>query len=296
MIKLREKGKLDHLSDSLYLSLLYWARMGKKLNVKNPVTFNEKLQWMKLNDRKDIYSTLVDKQLAKEYVSSIIGHEHIIPTLGIWNHFEDIDFGELPNQFVLKCTHDSGGLVICKDKSQLDLELARKKINKSLSINYYLKGREWPYKNVKPKIIAEEYMEDHNGRGGLRDYKFYCFNGEPKYLYVSEGLDNHSTARISFLTLDWQFAPFGRSDYQPFDKLPDQPPKYGEMLEYAKILSEGFIFLRVDLYEINNQVYFSELTLHPCSGMMPFEPEEWDKKLGDLITIPKRMIKNEHIN
>lgn len=195
-------GFYDGMDDETFLKMAYKRKFGKELDLNNPVTFNEKLQWLKLNDQKPEYTEMVDKFLAKKYVASIIGQEHIIPTLGVWSHFDDIDFDELPTQFVLKCTHDSGGLVVCKDKNNLNKKAAKKKIENSMKTNYYKGGREWPYKNVKPQIIAEEYMEDISGNG-LTDYKFYCFNGDPKYLYVSNGMDNHETARLSFLTMNW---------------------------------------------------------------------------------------------
>lgn len=194
-------GLYDGMDDETFLKMAYKRKFGKELDLNNPVTFNEKLQWLKLNDRKPEYTEMVDKFMAKKYVASIIGQEHIIPTLGVWSRFDDIDFDKLPTQFVLKCTHDSGGLVVCKDKSNLNKKAAKKKIEKSMKTNYYKGGREWPYKNVKPQIIAEEYMEDISGNG-LTDYKFYCFNGVPKYLYVSNGMDNHETARLSFLTMN----------------------------------------------------------------------------------------------
>lgn len=229
---------------------------------------------------------MVDKYAAKEYVASIIGEEHIIPTLGVWNSFDEIDFSTLPNRFVLKVTHDSGGLVICRDKEQLDIDIAKKKINKALKNDYYVGSREWPYKDVPRRIMAEQFMTNGDLDNGLIDYKFYCFNGEPRFLYMSEGLENHSTARISFLTLDWKFAEFGRSDYKPFAELPEKPDKFDEMLEIAEVLARNVKnFIRVDLYEIKGNVYFSELTFSPCSGMMPFQPEEWDKKLGDMLVL-----------
>lgn len=283
---LQSKYMLNWLPDKIFLKLVFWARMNKKLNLKNPQTFNEKLQWLKLYNRKPEYTSMVDKYEAKKYVSERIGDEYIIPTLGVWDSFEDIDFDSLPNQFVLKCTHDSGGLVICRDKAALDKNAAREKINKSLKNNFYYQGREWPYKNVKPRIIAEEYMEDANMQE-LRDYKFYCFNGKVKYLYISEGLENHSTAKISFVSLDWTFAPFNRSDYKPFDSLPQKPFHFYEMIKVAEELSAGINFLRVDLYEIQKKIYFSELTFTPCSGFMPFNPEEWDAKLGELLLLPQ---------
>ena len=272
------------LPDKMYIELKYFLKFREFPNLKSPATFNEKLQWLKLHDRKPEYNTMVDKYEAKKYVADKIGNEHIIPTLGVWERFEDIDFDVLPNQFVLKCTHDSGGLVICRNKSKLDKVTAEEKINASLKTNYFYQGREWPYKNVRPRIIAEKYMEDGSSKD-LTDYKFYCFNGVPKYLYVSTGLENHATASISFLTLDWEFAPFGRSDFKPFTELPPKPTKFEEMLELAARLSAGYKFLRVDLYQIENQIYFSELTFSPCGGMMPFNPPEWDEELGKLIDL-----------
>jgi len=284
-VKLGGLGFFNWMSDETYLKIAFRSLMGKKLDLKNPQTFNEKLQWLKLYDRKPIYTTMVDKYEAKKYVADIIGEQYIIPTLGVWDKFEDINFDKLPNQFVLKCTHDSGGLVICRDKSKFDVSAAKKKINRSLKRNYFWQGREWPYKNVQPRIIAEKYMEDAQS-GDLKDYKFYCFNGEPKFLYVSGGLENHDTARISFLTLDWQFAPFYRQDYKSFEILPTKPNCYEQMLQICKKLAAGHTFLRVDLYEINKQVYFSELTFHPSSGMMPLGEITQDVLMGNFLTLP----------
>ncbi len=284
--ELNARGLFRIIPDALFLKLSYFAHFQKRLNLKNPKTFNEKLQWLKLYDRKPLYTTLVDKYEVKKYIEEKIGEEYIIPTLGVWERFDDIDFDKLPEQFVLKCTHDSGGLVICRDKSKLNVEEAKKKIEKSLKHNYYNIGREWPYKNVKPRIIAEQYMEDGSCQG-LTDYKFYCFNGEAKYLYISEGLEDHSTAKISFLTKDWEFAPFRRTDYRPYTELPEKPSNYAKMLELANQLSTGFRFLRVDLYEIQGKIYFSELTFSPCGGYMPFEPKEWDETFGSWIELPR---------
>lgn len=269
------------IPDEPYLKISYYAHMGKPLDLKNPKTFNEKLQWLKLHDRKPEYIRMVDKYEAKRYVAEKIGEEYIIPTLGVWDCFDDIDFDSLPDQFVLKCTHDSGGLVIVRNKTELDRNAAKKIIEKSLKKNYYYSGREWPYQNVKPRIIAETFMSDH-----IRDYKFYCFHGEPKLLYVSEGLEDHATAKISFLTLDWAFADFKRTDYASFEKLPEKPEKFAQMQEMAIRLSADHCFLRVDLYSVENNIYFSELTFSPCSGMMPFEPEAWDERIGSWITLP----------
>ncbi len=281
------KKVLRILPDQAYINLKYFYHFKKLPNLKNPQTFNEKLQWLKLHDRKDIYTKMVDKYEAKKYVGELLGEEYIVPNYGVWDSFDDINFDELPNQFVLKCTHDCGGLVICRDKAKLDIEAARVKINKCLKTNYFWECREWPYKNVKPRIIAEKYMaEDFNN--GLIDYKFYCFGGKVKFLYVSEGLENHETAKISFLTPDWEFADFGRLDYESHSKLPEKPKNYKKMIEIAEALSKDNAFLRVDLYEVEEKIYFSELTLTPASGLMPFNPSIWDKKLGDLVHLPKK--------
>lgn len=274
------------LKDKMYLKLLYKLEMGYRLNLQNPQTFNEKLQWLKLYDRNPEYTKMVDKHEAKKYVANIIGKEYIIPTLGVWEKFEDIDFNKLPNQFVLKCTHDSGGLVICKDKTKLNIEEAKKKISKSLKRNYYYYGREWPYKNVKPRIIAEEYMATAKQKE-LIDYKFFCFNGEPKFLYVSEGLSNHATAKISFTNMNYEKTDFYRRDYKPFELLPQKPMNFDKMKELVEKLSKNIPFLRIDFYEIEGKIYFGELTFFPCSGYIPFEPEEWDEKLGDMLELPK---------
>ncbi|MCD7717143.1 MAG: glycosyl transferase [Lachnospiraceae bacterium] len=285
---LSTRGLLDWMPDTWYLKMAYRINIGKKLNLKTPQTFCEKIQWLKLHDRRPEYTLMVDKYEAKKYVADKIGEKYIIPTLGVWDSFDDIDFDALPNQFVLKCTHDSGGLVICTDKNRFDKMVAKRKIVKSLSREYYRIGREWPYKCVKHRIIAEQYMTDNtqlNGKNDLTDYKFYCFNGEPKFLYVSLGLQDHSTALISYLTLDWQFAPFQRDDYKNFEKLPPKPSNFDEMLLVARKLSENIPFLRVDLYEIDDAVYFSELTFSPTSGFMPFKPDMWEYIVGEWISL-----------
>lgn len=284
MIKKFIKNKIP---DKIYLKYKYKKILKKELNLNNPVTFNEKLQWLKLNDRKDIYTTMVDKYEAKKYVANIIGDEYIIPTIGIYNSFDEIDFSELPNQFVMKCTHDSGGLVICKDKNNLDINKARKKINKSLKNNYYYDGREWPYKNVKPRIIIEKYMEDSNSLS-MKDYKFFCFNGTPRLMYLSEGLENHDTASMSFFDMNFKLSSCKRKDYKLLNYSPNKPKTFEKMKKLSSVLSKNIPHVRVDWYEINEKLYFGELTFYTCSGFIPFESEEWDKKLGDMIKLPKK--------
>lgn len=279
-----EKLKIYRFNDEKYLKEFYKYKLNKELDLKEPKDFNEKLQWLKLNDRKPIYTNLVDKYEVKKIIAKEIGDEYIIPTIGIYKSFDEIDFDLLPQKFVIKCTHDSGGLIICKDKSNFDVKKARKKINHFLKVNHYYYAREWPYKDVSPRIIIENYMQ--NGTDGdLRDYKFYCFNGIPHYLYVSEGLSNHKTAKIDFYDMDFEKAPFGREDYLHFDKKPLKPVNFEKMKELSKKLSKDIPFVRVDFYEINGKIYFGELTFTPCGGFMKFYPEEWDRKLGDLIKL-----------
>ena len=434
-VALGSRGWLPFLSDETYLKILFRRMLGYELDLKDPKTFNEKIQWLKLNDRKPEYTIMVDKYAVKKYVAGMIGEQYLIPTLGVWERYDDIDFKQLPESFVLKCTHDSGGLVIVRNKSSMDFAAARKKLTKCLKRNYYYQGREWPYKNVKPRILAEKYIEEkgkivpedykiycingepeyiavfhnrfsnteplsetvyninwepqhisldrhfaisdeiipkpdcldellwicrklcrdmdfvridfylsghsiyfgeitlhtaggfqrmlpeeldrilgdklklspdtigggyflHSGwsvipgkperilAAGLTDYKFYCFNGKPRFLYISKGLENHETARISYVTLEWENAPFCRSDYRRFKRLPSRPVNYDLMLDLAGKLSANIPFLRVDFYEIKEQVFFSELTFYPGSGFSGFSPGQWDRKLGELIRLP----------
>lgn len=274
------------LSDKLYIKLRYRYRMNKKLNLKFPKTFNEKLQWLKLYDRNPKYTKMVDKYEAKEYISNIIGEEYIIPTIGIYDKFDDIDFESLPNKFVLKCTHDSGGVVICKDKKNIDLVAIKKKINKCLKRNYYNFGREWPYKNIKPQIIAEEYIEDDNEED-LKDYKIFCFNGKPQFILVCSNR-NGVFKNTDFYDIKWNLMPFTRENRTNNPKGIEKPNKLEEMLNISKKLSKDIPFVRVDLYEVNEKVYFGELTFYPSSGFEGFQPEEYDKILGDMIKLPKK--------
>jgi len=269
------------IPDKYYLKFKYKYMMGKKLDLKNPKTYNEKLQWLKLYDRNHEYVKMVDKATAKEYVANIIGDEYIIPTIGIYNYFDEIDFSKLPNQFVMKCTHDSGGLVICKDKNKLNISEARKKIEKCLNTNYYYSGREWPYKEIKPRIIIEKYMEDKLEKD-LKDYKFFCFNGKPELLFIA--VDRPHDTKFNFYNIDFKKLPF-KQHYENFERNVDKPKNFNKMVELSKKLSKNIPHVRVDFYEINGKVYFGELTFYHFSGFEKFEPEEWDYKLGDLINL-----------
>ena len=287
LIILSNKYFFNYLSDKIYLKLKYKMLMKKELDLDNPKTFNEKLQWLKLYDRNPEYTKMVDKYDVKEYVSKIIGEEYVIPTIGVYEKFDNIDFAKLPNQFVMKCTHDSGGIIICKDKKKLDINLARKKINKSLRNNYYYKHREWPYKNVKPRIIIENYLDDGKN-SQLNDYKIMCFNGKAKCSFVCSERDNKDLGlAVTFFDLDWNRMPFERH-YRSSDKVILKPKNYNKMIELSEKLSENIPFVRVDWYEINGKLYFGELTFFPGAGFEEFTPEEWDYKIGDMLELPKK--------
>lgn len=271
------------LPDDLYLKIFYKKKIGKKLNLKNPQTFNEKMQWLKLNDRKEIYTTMVDKYDVKKYVANIIGEEYIIPTIGVYDNFDNINFDELPNKFVIKCTHDSGGVVVCKDKSTFNIEIARKKINDCLKKNFYYLGREWPYKNVKPRIIIEKFLDDEKNED-LIDYKIMCFNGKAQCSFLCLNRRSKEGLNVDFYDLNWNKMPFERH-YKQSNIVMEKPENYDLMIELAEKLAKNIPFVRVDFYDIKGKVYFGELTFYPGSGMEEFNPEEWDKKLGDLLVL-----------
>ena len=278
-------SKMSHLlPDKAYLRIKYFFKFGRFLNLNKPSTFGEKLQWLKIYDRNPIYTTMADKYGAKEYITGITGKEYIIPTLGVWNRFEDIDFDSLPNQFVLKTTHDSGGVVICKDKNTLDFKTAQIKLNKSLKANYYYHGREWPYKDVKPRIIAEEYLSALDSEG-LVEYKIFCFDGEAKIVLVCKG-QAHGVGRTNdFMDRDFKRIPvMSVNPHSSPD--PVRPEQFDEIIEIAEKLSKGIPQLRVDTYIANGRVYVGELTFFHNSGMAKFEPEEWDYTFGSWIRLP----------
>ncbi len=276
----------DKMDDAEFSKRVFYYSMNRPLDLDNPKTFNEKLQWLKLYDRNPKYTTMVDKYEAKKYVADIIGEEYIIPTYGIWDSPDEIDFDNLPNQFVLKCTHNSGlGMCICKDKASLDIKKVKKELKKGLKQNYYYGNREWPYKNVKPRIIAEKYMVDESGTE-LKDYKVFCFNGEPELIEVD--FERFIKHQRNFYTTDWQFIDmellYPNSPSREFKK----PDKLDEMLDKARILSKDIPHVRTDFYVINEKIYFGEITFFHESGCGKFTPEEWDEKLGDMIKLPNK--------
>ena len=261
------KGYMNWIPDGLYLKLMFWARLGLNLNYENPTTLNEKVQLLKLKDRKEEYVRWVDKYAVRQYIEEQIGKDYLIPLVGgPWNKFEDIDFSKLPDQFVLKCTHDSGGLVICTDKNTFNLKNAKNKIDKSLNNNYFWSGREWPYKQVPPRIIAEKYMVDKSGTE-LKDYKILCFNGEPDNIMICTGRNSASGVKYYFFSPDWHFLRYNYGDESLPDNFTISPPdNLGEMLDIARKLSCGTKLARIDLYEADGRVWFGEITLYPDSG------------------------------
>lgn len=280
--KMAYLGIFDNLSDDKYLKLLFYAHLNSKLDLNTPKTFNEKLQWMKLNDRKEIYTNLVDKYEVKKYISKTIGEEYVIPTLGVWKKFEDIDFDILPNQFVLKCTHDSGGLVICKDKTQFNKEDARHKINASLKRNYFNSCREWPYKNVKPQIIAEPFIGVDNRTPD--DFKFFTFNGCVDCVMVCKDRDK-GYPWFYFYNKDWKRLKYQWPELEKEDEI-EKPIDYEKMIKLAEILANDFKQIRVDFYNVNGRIYFGELTFFNQSGFDTDISYETDLYWGDKLAVP----------
>lgn len=276
------KGMIRKFPDNLYLKIKYRYIFKKPLNLKNPVTFNEKLQWLKLYNRKDLYISLVDKYEVKRYVEEKIGKEHIAKTIGIFNDFKEINFNKLPQSFVIKTTHDSGGVVICKNKDFFDIEEARKKIEKSLKTDFYSLGREWPYKNVNRRILIEEYLEDES-YNELKDYKVFCFDGEPKYIQLD--YNRFIKHQRNMYDINWNLLPIRYTYDSDKSRVFDKPERLSEMLELARKLTNGIPFVRCDFYILKDRVVFGELTFFPGSGFEKFEPNSYDDEFGKFIYI-----------
>lgn len=277
-----EMGMYNYMPDEAYLKRKYRACMGRKLNLENPQTFNEKLQWLKLHDRKPEYTMMVDKYRVREYITNTIGEEYLIPLLGVWEDPEDIDFAALPDQFVLKCNHNSGlGMCICKDKSKLDIPKVKRELKKGLRQDYYLTGREWPYKNVKRCIIAEAYLEDSEN-DVLTDYKYFCFNGCAKFMYISK--DHSADPRTDFFDMAFNSLPIKARDPKS-DVPPTKPVQFNTMRRIAEKLSKDIPHLRVDFFCVEGSVYVGELTFYHMSGFSEFTPKEWNYKLGEWIPV-----------
>ena len=279
--------KLSRLiPDRIYLQIVYFKHFRRFINFNNPKTFNEKIQWLKLNYRNEEYTKLVDKYRVKQYITKLIGEEYVIPTLGVWNNVDDIDFKSLPEKFVLKCNNDSGGIVICKNKKDFDEAKAKSFLKERLKNNGYWYGREWPYKNVKPCIIAEKYMEDSISKD-IKDYKFFCFNGSMEFFDID--IDRFIEHRANYYDRNGNFLPFGKTYCPPdYTKKIEMPKNLDKMIELAETISHNTVLSRIDFYEIDGQVYFGEITFFHWSGFERFEPAEWDKKFGSWITLPTK--------
>lgn len=277
------------LPDDEYVKLRYRFHMGRRLNLKKPKTFQEKLQWLKLYDHNTEYTKMVDKILAKKYVASIIGSEYVVPLLGIWDRPENIEWDSLPDRFVLKTNHGGGntGVVICKNKDSFDRERAILKLDNSLNQDVYHSLREWPYKDINKKVFAEQYLESVPGQDDLPDYKFFCFNGEVKALFIATDRQNpNEDVKFDFFDADFNHLPF-KQGHENAKVLPTKPSSFEEMKIIAKKLSKGIPHVRIDLYEVNGRPMFGEMTFYHFAGMVPFKPEEWDYKFGEWLSLPK---------
>ncbi len=271
------------LPEKKHLDILFTNVFGRHIDWENPKTFNEKLQWLKVYDKNPEHTKLVDKYAVREYIKETIGEEYLIPMIAVYDKVSDIDFDALPDSFVLKCTHGSACNIICPDKSKLDIKAAKKKLKKWMKTNYYSLSREWPYKNVKPRIVCEKFMKDE-ATNDLRDYKFFCFNGKMYFSFVAS--ERQTDLKVTFFDKNWNKLPFERS--HPCSKVPlSKPLNYDKMLQLAEQLSKDEPFLRVDFYEINNKIYFGELTFFPGGAFEAFDPEEYDYKFGELIDLSK---------
>ena len=264
-----------------YLKMVYKIKTGKKLNLKNPIGFNEKLNWLKVNDIHPEYTDLVDKIKVREYVQNKIGEDICFPLLGQWEKYEDVNFEILPEQFVMKCNHDSGSVKIINNKSKIDHKELAKFFKSRLKINSYTIGREYPYKNIKPMIMAEKYMVP-NGSSDINDYKFFCFNGKPEIMFIAT--DRSTDVKFDFFDMNFNHLDIENIHPQAGKRI-EKPKLFEEMKEIASKLSQGMKFVRIDLYEIEGKVYFGEFTFFHGGGFWLFKPDEWERKLGDWIEI-----------
>ena len=281
---------LSFIPTKIYLKIIYRIRTGKRLNLKNPKGFNEKLQWLKVNNKNPNYTELVDKIKVREYIKNKIGEEYLFPIYGFWKTFDDIDFSKLPNSFVLKCSHDSGSVKIIKDKKLLsnkDYEQLSKFYKGRLKLNPYCLSREYPYKNVEPFIIAEKYMiSSENEESGINDYKFFCFNGVPQILMIISGRQKKDVGgyREDFVDMNYNKLPITNGE-QCSEVLPDKPKNFEKMKELATLLSKDMPHVRLDFYELDGNIYFGEFTFFSAGGLILFEPDEWEEKMGNWINI-----------
>ncbi|WAT23981.1 ATP-grasp fold amidoligase family protein [Aerococcus urinaeequi] len=281
LLKLLHTRFFRIISDENYVKLEYYLNLGRKLDLNKPKRYNDKLQWLKLNDRKDIYTEMVDKFAVRNIVEKTIGKEYLIPLLGVYNDFDEINFEELPSQFVLKPNHTSGNVYICRNKSEINYNQLRRKVDKWMKRDYFWEHREWPYKNVDRKLVIEKLMVDESGTD-LKDYKFFCFNGDAKFMFVAK--DRSTSTKFNFYDSNFNKLPL-KQHYPNFNDELKKPISFEKMKYLAGKLSEGIPHVRVDFYEINGEIYFGELTFYHFAGVEQFEPDEWDFKFGDLIEL-----------
>lgn len=280
-------GLHRNMPDADFLCRTYKACMGRTLSLDAPVTFNEKLQWLKLYDRRPEYTVMADKYAVRQHITEKLGEEHLIPLLGVWDDPDDINFDLLPDQFVLKCNHNSGlGMCICKDKSKLDIPKVRAQLQKGLQEDYYQKNREWVYKDIPRKIICEKFMT--NGGEELADYKIHNFNGEARFVLVCRDRFSDTGLTEDFFTPQWEHMPIKRPKLANASTPIPKPEQLEQMLEFSKLLSKDIPFVRTDFYVIEGKVYFGEITFFPASGMAEFDPPIWDAKFGSWLELPEK--------
>jgi len=276
------RGFFNWMPDSLYLKMIFRAKCGYFLNLKNPRTFNEKLQWLKLYDHNPLYTQLADKYEVRKFIAEKIGEGYLIPLFGVWDSIDEVDFEKLPNQFVLKCTHDSGSVTICKDKNNFDIEKTKKKLKKCLRRNYYYGFIEPQYKNIKPRIICEKYMVDES-ETELKDYKIFCFNGKPKIIQVD--FNRFTNHKRNLYDTEWNYIPVSIKYPTDPKKNNKRPAGLQNMLSLAQVMSKNIPHVRVDFYSIHDNIYFGELTFIPGAGYEKFEPEEFGFEMGSWLEI-----------
>lgn len=265
------------ITDKFFLKVYYFLHMKEKLDLLHPTTYTQKLQYLKLRNTNAIYSKMVDKYEVKKIVAEKLGNEYVIPLLGVWESFDRIDFDALPDKFVLKTTHDSGNVFICTDKKSIDFGLIKRKFDKAIKVNYFYKSREYPYKSIPPRIIAESFLSD--GDSELLDYKFFCFQGKVEFFQIAGKVNGQSY--LSYYDVHCNLLPFKTNSLEAYSF--ELPKEVGKMVEIANLLSEGIVHIRIDLYLVNNQIYFGEFTFHHCGGIIHFEPRVWNEKIGDLL-------------
>lgn len=274
------------MSDKWWTSVVWKEEMGYELDWNHPCTFNEKLQWLKIHDHNPLYTRLVDKIEVKKWVAERIGEEYIIPTLAVWERAEDIDITNLPDKFVLKCNHDSGSTVICYDNGRFDLEEAKRKLGRALRCNYYNDSREWPYKHVTPKILAEQYIEPSTGVD-LPDYKFFVFDGKARYLFVATDRQSETEeTKFDFFDIKFNHLNITNGHSNSLPVIPPKPCNYDLMVELAEKLCAEIPHVRCDFYEVDGKVYFGEMTFYHWSGFVPFNPHSFDVQMGELLKLP----------